>query len=224
MAKSVDKNISEIAIKLNIKERMKMPSGELSTKRIIFWLLWMLATILGLILEFGVKKILGIPVSAWDALSVMALLTGAVTGFALGLFQYFVLRIHIENAFWWIVCSTLGVAFGNFIVRLILVDNGFTFYIASKIGRGGTVLTIAGVFGVVMGVIQWFAVRQWLQQSWIWVPAAVLGTAFGDYFAVMFFSGSRSVELPIFVSWLLTEMFLGLILVLLFRKHYFSME
>jgi uncharacterized membrane protein len=128
------------------------PEEQTQTIEWSLWLQWVLATTVGWAIGFTLAGEIGI---------------GAVIGLA----QWLVLRQLLYQAGWWIWASTVGWAIGwTMIVTGVLLppDSGIV----------GSV--VAGlVFGILVGVAQWFYLRRQVHEAGWWVIASVAGWSIG---------------------------------------------
>jgi hypothetical protein len=137
-----------------------------------FWLQWVLASTVGLLLGF----IVGFPLSflAMDILGerLGQSFGGIVFGIGVGGLQWLVLRRRISRAGWWVLASAAG---GYGIVQAMFLG-AFEGYVGSL--SFGALLSITGVValgGAVTGTLQWLVLRGQVSRAGWWVLASTVG-------------------------------------------------
>ena len=92
-------------------------------------------------------------------------------GVVVGLVQWLVIRRYFSEAGWWILASGVG-----WFVGWVLISSG-----AIVPPGGGVVNTMiaGGVFGLTMGVAQWFVLRRWVQLASVWILLSIPGWTIG---------------------------------------------
>lgn len=162
-----------------------------------FWLAWVLASVMGLVLG----ALLGLYVAyglfdrdGFDA--TIGVTAGIVIGATAGCLQWVVLREKVARAGQWVLASTLGFAitFGTLGAIGIGVSNE-NFVMAG--------LLFAAVFGVAGGVLQWLVLRRaGIARAGLWVPANIFGSlvaAIGfPLSAVIGYSGNYALSVTVF--------------------------
>jgi len=83
-----------------------------------------------------------------------------VVGVAVGLAQWVVLRRRIERSGWWILVSGVGWAAGRGLASLLFPAQN-------------TIL-IGAMIGAILGLAQWFALRDRVVQAWWWIVVSAL--------------------------------------------------
>lgn len=104
-----------------------------------------------------------------------------MTGFAVGVAQWLVLRHYLSYAGWWILASGFGWFLG---IMVSIMTRGIT---APIIELLESVIRLRGVFwlnvvddtvnGAVLGVAQWLVLRRHTQHAGWWVLASIIGRA-----------------------------------------------
>ncbi len=135
-----------------------------------FWLQWVLASTVGLLLGF----IVGFPLSflAMDMLGerLGQSFGGIVFGIGVGVLQWLVLRRRISRAGWWVLTSAAG---GYGIVQAMFLFEGYAGSLSF-----GELLSITGVAalgGAVTGTLQWLVLRGQVSRAGWWVLASTVG-------------------------------------------------
>jgi len=116
------------------------------------WIQWVLATTVGWVLGLVLGGEMGI-------------------GILVGLTQWLVLRRYFPGAGWWVLASGIGWLAGWAIVTSGLI-----------VPPGGGLLTsivTGAVFGVTLGVAQWFVLRGWVKLASIWILLSIPGWTIG---------------------------------------------
>jgi hypothetical protein len=103
--------------------------------------------------------------------ALFGLLFGIVGGAIVGALQWVVLRPWVPGVRWWIPLTAL--AFG-----LIHAFNDSFQYPPFDIPA------VLLADGVVLGALQWFALRRALPRSWVWLPAVAIGWLAGMLFSI----------------------------------------
>jgi hypothetical protein len=131
--------------------------------------------------------------------ALVGLVFGLVNGAIVGALQWIVLRSWVPGVHWWMPLTALG--FG-----LIHAFNDAVPYRPLDL----TVILVAD--GVVLGALQWFALRRALPRSWVWLPAVTIGWLAGFTLAIALLArgvGDPLVEL--LVGWGSAGLVMGLI-------------
>jgi hypothetical protein len=131
-----------------------------------FWLAWVLASIMG----FGVGALLGMHVAyglfdrdGFDA--TLGITLGIVMGATGGYLQWVVLRERVARAGWWVLASTLGFAVAGAVLGTMDINEN---YVMAGI-------LFAAMFGVAVGIMQWFVLRQKVIRAGLWILASIFG-------------------------------------------------
>jgi hypothetical protein len=132
-----------------------------------FWLLWVLASTVGLYSGGIVGFIGGYAVEAILPNYVgVALLAGVGAG--VGICQWLVLRRRVSRAGWWVLASILGLAVAAFVSTAVALAGGY-----SAISEN----LVVGVGGAMAGIMQWFVLRRRVSRAGWWVLASTVGWA-----------------------------------------------
>jgi hypothetical protein len=124
---------------------------------------------------------------------------GAVAGAIVGALQRVVLRSWAPGVRWWIPLTAL--AFG----LVHAFNDAFQF-------RPLDLPVVLVADGLVLGSLQWVALRGALQRSWVWVPAVTIAWLVGSLLAVALLEqvlGDPLAEL--FVGWASAGLVMGLV-------------
>ncbi len=147
---------------IDIDER-KVQRGEFG-----LWLGWTLATAAGMLLGLLPFVLFLDVLDLWLA----RILIPLVAGFLVGIFQWLVLSRYMTHSADWVLNGGAGFALG-YALGLIAVQ-----------ALGGSFLgALAGylLFGLIIGLIQWPALRREIPSALPWVIASVAGWALGAY-------------------------------------------
>lgn len=148
------------------------------------WLPWVVGTMLGEVLGFGVPTLAGVinwllqpPQSLMWFLFVLA---GAGEGALLGLAQSLVLRRLITGFAWqrWVLATALAAALAWLIGLLpsTLIDAGLTLPLPLLIGGG---IVLGSVFLLSIGGAQWLVLRRYLPNANRWMLANAVAWPIG---------------------------------------------
>jgi len=139
----------------------------------VFWLQWVLASILG----FAVGGAMGNAVTDW----IFTALFGAVGGFM----QWLILRRQIAGAGWWVLASTLGFAIAPLtaIAGVMVMSQ-----VMSLDGNPlATPILLGVLFGVLSAIMPWLVLCRRLARAGWWVPAHLLGSLVGGGLGIVAF-------------------------------------
>jgi hypothetical protein len=164
-------------------------NGELArlTQRQFDWglgLWWVLATLLGWAvglssLFFLLSLLIRLLEPSLGTALLRMLVVGALTGGAAGVLQWLVLRRRVSQSSGWILASVVGYAVGAVVVLLGLwLDASRTTLLLLLGARGG-------VFGVLVGVMQWLVLRSHLAHAGWWIVASILGWGGGIFLLIL---------------------------------------
>ena len=144
-----------------------------------FWLLWMGASIAGVIvyvlvipIVVGVVSVLApmqqaenlTPEQQWIVIAIR-LLGSAALGAALGVAQWLVMRRYLRGAGWWVLATLLGYS-----VPLVA---GPIFPFPELPRLPGIWMFLA--FGVILGILQWLTLRGRVYQAGWWIAISIGG-------------------------------------------------
>lgn len=119
-----------------------------------FWLLWVLATVVGVSVYSGLSAIPDrLAEGQMEPLGSIAF--AAVVGALLGIAQWPVLRRHVKPAGWWIAASAIGFGAGQ--------------AWAEAIGLNTTLIALA--------IVQWWGLRLYVRRAGWWIPGSALSLA-----------------------------------------------
>lgn len=137
-----------------------------------FWLLWVLASTVGLFLGLVVGFFGALKVSDFQRdLAWAAIAAGAGAG--VGIMQWLVLRRQVSRVGWWALASLVGLgvaAVGGVAVALAAGYSMEWFPMAGWI-------VIAAVGGAMAGIMQWLILRRQVSRAGWWVLASTVGWA-----------------------------------------------
>ena len=141
-----------------------------------FWLQWVVASTVGMLLGF----IVGFPLSflVMDIVGerLGQSFGGIVIGIGVGVLQWLVLRRRISGVGWWVLASAAG---GYGIVQAMFLG-AFEGYVGSL--SFGALLSFTGVValgGAVAGTLQWLVLRGQVSRAGWWVLASTVGWGLG---------------------------------------------
>ena len=159
-----------------IGERSAQPGGNAQAPDWGLWLWWVVAGVVG----WGVGWGLG-----WSEVEFMSVdvaaaeYGGVVVGVTVaGVLQWLVLRQRMARAAWWIVASLVSGLVAGGVIYGVGGDAGFTAEVATDLDVGWVVE--AGLYGAVLGVLQWLVLRGQVALSGLWVLASIVGWVVGD--------------------------------------------
>jgi hypothetical protein len=95
------------------------------------------------------------------------LLHELTVGPLLGIGQWLVLRSRVRQAGWWILASTLGWFAGETIIISLLP------------AVTGSVVFTGAIWGLALGIPQWFLLRRWFYGAAWWIVSSTLAWAIG---------------------------------------------
>jgi hypothetical protein len=139
-----------------------------------FWLLWVVASTVGLyvgwVLAFVIIAFYSVVfgLDYCDACDGLAFVIGI--GIGIGVAQWLVLRRRVSGAGWWVLASAVG-GYG-------IMQAGFTGYSESVEMSFVSLLGLTGVValsGAVTGTLQWLILRGQVSQAGWWVLASTVG-------------------------------------------------
>jgi hypothetical protein len=148
-----------------------------------FWLGWVVAStvgiILGLILGFGLGLTIGGFDNEFGVLRTILgeFMFGAAIGFGVGILQWLVLRRRVSGVGWWVLASTAGLAGARGGAAALASGN------SEVLGSYAWLVAAMALGGAVTGILQWLVLRGKVSRAGWWVLASTVGWALG--FAVM---------------------------------------
>ena len=132
------------------------------------WLLWTLATAIGMLLGF----LLAIPVVNALDLQWARVLVPLLAGFLIGLSQWAVLRNYVVDTTDWILAAGTSWAVG-YALGLFLINSLASTPLGAFVGYV--------LFGVIVAIVQWPILRREIPHILPWIIANVLGWTLGFY-------------------------------------------
>lgn len=133
-----------------------------------FWFQWIIANAAGVAIGMAIPRFLP------GNLGHNRIVIGAAIGIAIGVIQMFNLKQYVERANWlWVISSTIGWA----ITWVVMSENmGY-----GVLGLGITQFsTVRGsVVGLLVGLMQWFLLRNQFRQAYWWLIANIVGWTVG---------------------------------------------
>jgi hypothetical protein len=144
-----------------------------------FWLLWMLATIVGaaagLVLSLSLNSILVAALGTdgsrpWTAIETALIILfkaaeGGVMGMGIGLGQWLVLRKHLKQTGWWVLATVLP----------LFLQGAFNWSLPSvtpSVQVGVNTMLSLGIF---FGLCQWFVLRGRVPYAGWWIAISIAG-------------------------------------------------
>ena len=144
-----------------------------------FWLLWLLATIAGLIVSLAIMFV-GLGAMLDNAPeAVFGAVFGGVLGAGYGVAQWVMLRKYVDGIGWWVPLTVVGwtVFWAANIAGLLGEGRG----LAGKIVEG---IVHGAILGGFVGLLQWLLLRSEISRAgrWILISAVAwsVGAALGD--------------------------------------------
>ncbi len=179
-------------------------------RHLTLWLSWVLATAAGGAAIGTVVVLTGSNEIFWYLL---------LTGFAIGVAQWLVLRRYLQGAGWWILAS--GFAWVGSLLVISMASgilNPIVEFIASLIGRWWVIgynFVTGMVVGAGLGVAQWLVLRRQTQGAGWWVFASAVGGAvnWAVSVAITQMDGISGTALPYIAGWAANGAVTGIVLV-----------
>jgi uncharacterized membrane protein YfcA len=187
------------------------------------WPQWLIASTISIVIGWALAVIMMI--LNYKALYLIAI---AMPGIIVGIGQWFIFRQWVRWAGWWVLVTAIG----------WIVGWWYTIPAMSRISRGSMLLLYADwrvhfangmaiidtsligivVFAIIIGVFQWFVLRQWVRRASWWIPARMIVAAIGWSIIVIVFRVIRLRNPHIFILWSLSiEAVMGIVLIWLFQ-------
>ena len=135
-----------------------------------FWLRWVVATAIALVVAFAMFVVIFSVIGEPGDLLFPVLMTGV--GLVVGAFQQRVLKRALGQAKRWAVATGVGLGVG---IALALA-------MGERSGLGGKVvegMVHGAVIGALLGTLQWLVLRARVPRARWWVPASIAGWATG---------------------------------------------
>jgi len=161
------------------------------TRGVLFWFLWIFATLTGLMVHWALLRASGVEAEIvsflenWIGtegtnLRILEFATngllGLIEGLFLGLFQWLALRRRIKGALAWIPATGLGLMLG-----LIAFWGIFVVLTGDQLPQGNPTdwafelgLLRSASIGLVLGIAQWFVLRRQFPGHGWWIPIVFL--------------------------------------------------
>jgi hypothetical protein len=144
-----------------------------------FWLLWMIATVVGaaagMVLSVPLNLILEVALGTsrtppWTATetALIALLKGAeggVMGLGMGLGQWLVFRKHQKQTSGWVIATGLA----------LFLQGAFRWSLPYETSPSQVRLLTTLSFGLFLGVCQWIVLRGRIARAGWWIPISIAG-------------------------------------------------
>ena len=157
-------------------ERSAQPGGNAQAPDWGLWLWWVVAGVVGWGVGWGLAWS---EVEFWSVDIAAAEYGGVVVGVTVaGVLQWLVLRQRMVRAAWWIVASLVSGVVAGGVIYWVGGDAGSTAEVATDLDVGWVVE--AGLYGAVLGVLQWLVLRGQVALSGLWVLASTVGWIVGD--------------------------------------------
>lgn len=132
---------------------------------------WMLANLLGwacgLILS-ALLTLLASSISWFNEDRGSISITLLSLGMFVGIVQWLVIKRYLSNAYRWIGATFLG-----YMLCLLIITLGNALHFG-RVGLLDDVLLL-GLFGIAVGISQWWILRKSFQQAWLWVLVNAIG-------------------------------------------------
>lgn len=144
----------------------------------ITWLQWILLTTLGWLAAMGLSTLL--PANLHILLSPIALVIFMVfvtlaRAAGVAALQWLALRRYFSGAIKWILASSAGMVIGSVVAMPLKLRD---LYIGSS-GFQLDEVMYGVVFGTLLGVAQWLALRTWVHNSGWWIVSNAVGWTLG---------------------------------------------
>ena len=179
----------------------------------VFWLQWVLASTVGLLLGF----IVGFPLSflAMDILGerLGQSFGGIVFGIGVGVLQWLVLRRRVTGVGWWVLTSAAG-CYGIIQAMFLGFPESAEMSYVSLLGL--TVVVALG--GAVTGILQWLVLRRQVSRAGWWVLASTVGWGLSMGVSIAIPSGADDNLLQLAVTGAVLGVVTGAALVWLLRQ------
>jgi len=181
-----------------------MSTIRIISKGVLFWFLWILATLTGFLVYWALFQVSGVEaqlISSLEArigveganLRILEFATngllGLIEGLIIGLFQWFAIRGRIKHALAWISTTGLGFALGLLAFWAIFIT-----MTGNQLPQGnptewafGVGLLRSSMIGLCLGLMQWFVLYRQFRGHVIWAPIVVLAFI-GSWFCQWFIS------------------------------------
>ena len=157
-------------------ERSAQPGGNAQALDWGLLLWWVAAGVVGWAAGWGLAWS---EIKLWSVDLAAAEYGGVVVGVTVaGVLQWLVLRQRMARAAWWIVASLVSGVVAGGVIFGVGGESGFTAEVARDLDVGWVVE--AGLYGAVVGVLQWVVLRGQVALSGLWVLASTVGWIVGD--------------------------------------------
>ena len=101
----------------------------------------------------------------------------AAFGTVVGILQWLILRKRVHRAGWWIPACAMGIAVGRVASEAVITTISHTLEVPKSVVRDYTSFTSG--FVIVIGVMQWLILRQWVRRAGWWILARCIGVVIG---------------------------------------------
>ncbi len=144
-----------------------------------FWLIWMGASIAGVIVYgMTIPVIIGVinmlaplqqmenlsPEQRWIGITI-SLVGNLMLGAAIGLGQWLVLRRYMPNLGWWILATAIGYT--------LPLELGQVMPLRDPVWLAGTAMFVT--FGLALGILQWLVLRRCMPHCEWWIAFTLVG-------------------------------------------------
>ncbi|MBF2062941.1 MAG: hypothetical protein IGS39_00675 [Calothrix sp. C42_A2020_038] len=143
------------------------------------WEHWVLATSIGFLVGLTVIDIVGVATSHFGYIRGTFTLLGALEGVILGFAQWLVLRRHVKHSARWILATVIGILLAWFTGLSISTVTALAYISTSNtIPLVKGLVCLGAVLGGVLGLCQWFVLKQIRFSIW-WIVANAFAWALG---------------------------------------------
>ncbi len=144
-----------------------------------FWFWWVLASTVGYAVGNAagmkvVQAVVGAAEYRAKGFVVAIPLLVVMTGAAVGVMQWLILRRQLRRTGWWVLASIVGWVVGTAAATLGILLVGL-----QEFSPVSSSIVIGVVVGAVAGVMQWLILRRQLRRTGWWVLASTVGWAVG---------------------------------------------
>jgi hypothetical protein len=143
-----------------------------------FWLGWVLASTMGMLVGFMMMFFIAAFMSELfdsellDIEWLFDLFAGIMLGIGVGILQWLVLRQRVSGVGWWILAS-VAAGYGIFLASFIGISESLSFGLFLRFTG------VAALGGAVTGILQWLVLRGKVSRAGWWVLASTVGWALG---------------------------------------------
>ena len=145
---------------------------------------WIVLSAVGLIVGLVGGLALGAPIEAVVGAMLVAPIITAVAGLVLGAHQWFALRRHVAQAWWWLPLSAVGLCVG-LTAGVVLVEQVGRALVGEQVNvvrlgllaRSTSFLVVGAITGASLGMAQAILLRRAGTRARTWVVASTAGMA-----------------------------------------------